>query len=294
MINTNEILSKYGLKLTKSLGQNFLTDANIIRKIVDTAEVDKNDLVLEVGPGIGALTARLADRAGRVVAVEIDRRLLGPLSETLGGFENVQVIHADIMRTDLWELTANWKGSLKVVSNLPYYITTPVIMNMLESGIPWDLLVFMVQKEVVSRMVATPGTKDYSALSVAVRYYAEPKLAFQVSRNCFIPKPDVDSAVVKLKKRSLSQPAHLNRKLLFMVIKAAFSQRRKTLLNSLGKQPWLDGGKERLREILRQMGLSEDTRAEVLSVEQFIHLSGELCKNYHHKTGKQDDNNSIG
>jgi 16S rRNA (adenine1518-N6/adenine1519-N6)-dimethyltransferase len=143
-------------------------------------------------------------------------------------------------------------------------------------------------------MVATPGTKDYSALSVAVRYYAEPKLAFQVSRNCFIPKPDVDSAVVKLKKRSLSQPAHLNRKLLFMVIKAAFSQRRKTLLNSLGKQPWLDGGKERLREILRQMGLSEDTRAEVLSVEQFIHLSGELCKNYHHKTGKQDDNNSIG
>ena len=186
------------------------------------------------------------------------------------------------------------EGFLKVVSNLPYYITTPVIMNMLESGIPWDLLVFMVQKEVVSRMVATPGTKDYSALSVAVRYYAEPKLAFQVSRNCFIPKPDVDSAVVKLKKRSLSQPAHLNRKLLFMVIKAAFSQRRKTLLNSLGKQPWLDGGKERLREILRQMGLSEDTRAEVLSVEQFIHLSGELCKNYHHKTGKQDDNNSIG
>lgn len=278
MINTNEILSKYGLKLTKSLGQNFLTDANIIRKIVDTAEVDENDLVLEVGPGIGALTARLAERAGRVVAVEIDRRLLEPLSETLGGYGNVRVIHADIMKTDLRELTTGWNGSLKVVSNLPYYITSPVIMNMLESGIPWSLLVFMVQKEVVGRMVALPGTKDYSALSVAVRYYADPKLAFHVSRNCFIPKPDVDSAVVKLKRRSLSQPDYLAREFLFRVIQASFSQRRKTLLNSLGKQPWLEGGKERLREALARMGLSEDTRAENLSVEQFIQLASELCK----------------
>ncbi|HOQ75232.1 MAG TPA: 16S rRNA (adenine(1518)-N(6)/adenine(1519)-N(6))-dimethyltransferase RsmA [Thermoclostridium sp.] len=278
MINTNEILSKYGLKLTKSLGQNFLTDANIIRKIVDTAEVDENDLVLEVGPGIGALTARLAERAGRVVAVEIDRRLLEPLSETLGGYGNVRVIHADIMKTDLRELTTGWNGSLKVVSNLPYYITSPVIMNMLESGIPWSLLVFMVQKEVVGRMVALPGTKDYSALSVAVRYYADPKLAFHVSRNCFIPKPDVDSAVVKLKRRSLSQPDYLAREFLFRVIRASFSQRRKTLLNSLGKQPWLEGGKERLREALARMGLSEDTRAENLSVEQFIQLASELCK----------------
>jgi len=278
MINTNEILSKYGLKLTKSLGQNFLTDANIIRKIVDTAEVDENDLVLEVGPGIGALTARLAERAGRVVAVEIDRRLLEPLSETLGGYGNVRVIHADIMKTDLRELTTGWNGSLKVVSNLPYYITSPVIMNMLESGIPWSLLVFMVQKEVVGRMEALPGTKDYSALSVAVRYYADPKLAFHVSRNCFIPKPDVDSAVVKLKRRSLSQPDYLAREFLFRVIRASFSQRRKTLLNSLGKQPWLEGGKERLREALARMGLSEDTRAENLSVEQFIQLASELCK----------------
>lgn len=278
MINTNEILSKYGLKLTKSLGQNFLTDANIIRKIVDTAEVDENDLVLEVGPGIGALTARLAERAGRVVAVEIDRRLLEPLSETLGGYGNVRVIHADIMKTDLRELTTGWNGSLKVVSNLPYYITSPVIMNMLESGIPWSLLVFMVQKEVVGRMVALPGTKDYSALSVAVRYYADPKLAFHVSRNCFIPKPDVDSAVVKLKRRSLSQPDYLAREFLFRVFRASFSQRRKTLLNSLGKQPWLEGGKERLREALARMGLSEDTRAENLSVEQFIQLASELCK----------------
>lgn len=278
MINTNEILSKYGLRLTKSLGQNFLTDVNIIRKIVETAEVDKNDLVLEIGPGIGALTAQLAEKAGKVIAVEIDRHLLAPLSETLGDYGNVQVIHADIMQTDLWELTADWDGSLKVVSNLPYYITTPIIMSLLESGIPWHLLVFMVQKEVVNRIVAMPGTKDYSALSVAVRYYAEPKLSFYVSRNCFIPKPDVDSAVVKLKKRSLSQPADLSREFLFRVIRASFSQRRKTLLNSLGKQPWLEGGKERLREVLIGMSLSENSRAETLSVEQFIYLADQLCK----------------
>ena len=278
MINTNEILSKYGLRLTKSLGQNFLTDVNIIRKIVETAEVDKNDLVLEIGPGIGALTAQLAEKAGKVIAVEIDRHLLAPLSETLGDYGNVQVIHADIMQTDLWELTADWDGSLKVVSNLPYYITTPIIMGLLESGISWHLLVFMVQKEVVNRIVAMPGTKDYSALSVAVRYYAEPKLSFYVSRNCFIPKPDVDSAVVKLKKRSLSQPSDLSREFLFRVIRASFSQRRKTLLNSLGKQPWLEGGKERLREVLIGMSLSENSRAETLSVEQFIYLADQLCK----------------
>jgi len=278
MINTNEILGKYGLKLSKSLGQNFLTDANIIRKIVDTAEVDENDLVLEVGPGIGALTARLAERAGKVVAVEIDSRLLAPLSETLGGYGNVRVIHADIMKTDLRELTAGWNGPLKVVSNLPYYITSPVIMKMLESGIPWSFLVFMIQKEVVGRIVALPGTKDYSAFSVAVRYYADPRLVFHVSRNCFIPKPDVDSAVVRLERRAMAQPDHLDRDFLFRVIRASFGQRRKTLLNSLGRQPWLEGGKERLREVLLRMGLPEDTRAEALSVEQFIHLAGELCK----------------
>jgi len=278
MINTNEILKKYGLRLTKTLGQNFLTDANIIRKIVETAEVNENDFILEIGPGIGALTARLAERAGKVVAVEIDRHLMEPLAETLGGFGNVQVINADIMETDLKELTAGWNGPLKVVSNLPYYITTPIIMNLLESDIPWDLLVFMVQKEVVARMVAMPGTKDYSALSVAVRYYADPKLAFLVSRNCFIPKPDVDSAVVKLKKRSLDLAEDVDREFLFKVVRASFGQRRKTLLNSLGNQPWLEGGKERLREVLKEMGHPEDIRAETLSVEQFVRLAGQLCK----------------
>lgn len=279
MINTNEILRKYGLRLTKSLGQNFLTDINIIRKIVDTAEVNENDLVLEIGPGIGSLTVQLAERAGRVIAVEIDKRLMEPLSETLEGCDNVQVVNADILKTDLSALTAGWEGSLKVVSNLPYYITTPVIMSLLESPIPWELLVFMIQKEVVSRMVAEPGTKDYSALSVAVRYYADPKLAFHVSRNCFIPKPDVDSAVIKLKKRSLSHLENVDREFLFKVIRAAFSQRRKTLLNALGKQPWLEDGKGRLKEVLREMGLPEDTRAEALSVEQFACLAARLCQN---------------
>lgn len=279
MINTNEILRKYGLRLTKSLGQNFLTDINIIRKIVDTAEVNENDLVLEIGPGIGSLTVQLAERAGRVIAVEIDRRLMEPLSETLEGCDNVQVVNADILKTDLSALTAGWEGSLKVVSNLPYYITTPVIMSLLESPIPWELLVFMIQKEVVGRMVAEPGTKDYSALSVAVCYYADPKLAFHVSRNCFIPKPDVDSAVIKLKKRSLSHLENVDREFLFKVIRAAFSQRRKTLLNALGKQPWLEDGKGRLKEVLREMGLPEDTRAEALSVEQFACLAARLCQN---------------
>ncbi|SHI55328.1 16S rRNA (adenine(1518)-N(6)/adenine(1519)-N(6))-dimethyltransferase RsmA [Thermoclostridium caenicola] len=278
MINTNEILKKYGLRLTKTLGQNFLTDANIIRKIVETAEVNENDFVLEIGPGIGALTARLAEKAGKVVAVEIDRHLMEPLAETLGGFGNVQVINADIMETDLTALTAGWDGPLKVVSNLPYYITTPIIMNLLESDIPWELLVFMVQKEVVARMVAMPGTKDYSALSVAVRYYSEPRLAFHVSRNCFIPKPEVDSAVVKLKKRSQDLAEDVDREFLFRVVRASFGQRRKTLLNALGNQPWLDGGKERLREVLQEMGLSGDIRAEALSVEQFVHLARQLCK----------------
>lgn len=278
MINTNEILNRYGIRLSKSLGQNFLTDANILRKIIDTAEVDKNDLVLEIGPGIGALTSCLAERAGRVVAVEIDRRLMAPLSETLKEYENVRLINADILKTDLWELTAGWNGPLKVVSNLPYYITTPVIMKLLESGIPWELLVFMVQKEVVARIVAAPGTKDYSALSVAVRFYAEPRFSFHVSRNCFIPKPDVDSAVIRLKKRSIDLPGHLSREFFFRVVRASFSQRRKTLLNSLGRQPWLEGGKERLREVLNSLGLPEDVRAEALSVEQFICLAAELCK----------------
>lgn len=276
MINTNEVLKKYDLKLTKTLGQNFLTDINIIRKIVDAGEVTAEDLVVEIGPGIGAMTVELARRAGRVVAVEIDKHLIPALQENLQDFPNVTLIHGDIMKVDIKELIGDWTGPKKIISNLPYYITTPIVMMLLEGDIDWDTLVFMVQKEVALRMAATPGTKDYSALSVAVRYHADPKLAFTVSKNCFIPKPEVDSAVVRLKKRGLDFIQDIPKDFFFQVVRASFGQRRKTLLNSLGLQPWLKGGKERLKEALNRLGIKETVRAEELSLENFAALCREL------------------
>ncbi|NLO98728.1 MAG: 16S rRNA (adenine(1518)-N(6)/adenine(1519)-N(6))-dimethyltransferase RsmA [Clostridiaceae bacterium] len=278
MINTNEVLKKYGLKLTKTLGQNFLTDINIIRKIVEAGEVSSSDLVLEIGPGIGSMTAEIAKVAGKVITVEIDKNLIPALHENLGAFSNVSVVNQDIMKADIRALINGWTGPLKVISNLPYYITTPIIMMLLEGDINWDILVFMVQKEVAYRLAGTPSTKDYSAISIAVRYYSEPKLAFTVSKNCFIPKPDVDSAVVKLKKRDLECVRDINKELFFKVVKSSFGQRRKTLLNSLGSQGWLDGGKERLREVLTKLGIKEATRAEELTIEDFARLSRELEK----------------
>ena len=281
MINTNEILKKYDLKLTKTLGQNFLTDINIIRKIIDAGDVGPDDLVVEIGPGIGSMTIELAARAGKVVAVEIDKHLIPALSENLKDFSNVTLIHGDIMKVDLNSLVEDWNGSLKVVSNLPYYITTPIVMMLLEGEIPWDTLVFMVQKEVALRMAGTPGNKDYSALTIAVRYHSDPKLAFTVSKNCFIPKPDVDSAVVRLKKRELPFMNDINKDFFFQIVKASFGQRRKTLLNSLGLQPWLNGGKEHLRQVLVKLNIKETVRAEELSIEDFALLSKELIiKNY--------------
>jgi len=277
MINTNEVLKKYGLKLTKTLGQNFLTDINIIKKIVETGEVGPSDLVLEIGPGIGAMTAEIAKRAGKVVAVEIDRNLIPALQENLGEYSNVSIVNQDIMKADIKELINGWTGPKKVISNLPYYITTPIIMMLLETDIAWDILVFMVQKEVALRLAAAPSTKDYSAISVAVRYYSDPKLAFTVSRNCFIPKPEVDSAVVKLKRRDLECFGDINKELFFRIVKASFSQRRKTLLNSLGSQGWLEGGKERLRNVLVKLGIKEAVRAEELTIEDFARLCRELA-----------------
>ncbi len=273
MINTNEILKKYNLKLTKSLGQNFLTDINIIKKIVEAGEVTSSDLVIEIGPGIGAMTCELAKCAGKVIAVEIDKHLIPALEEILGDFPNVQLLNEDIMKVDLKTLVDGWTGPLKVISNLPYYITTPIVMKLLENEINWDVLVFMVQKEVALRMAATSGTKDYSSLSVAVRYYSDPKLVFTVSRNCFIPKPDVDSAVVRLKKRELSCTQNIDKTFFFKVVRASFGQRRKTLLNSLGSQSWLKGGKDVLRSALQKLDIQENVRAEELTVEDFARLS---------------------
>ena len=278
MINTNEVLKKYGLKLTKTLGQNFLTDINIIKKIVETGEVCPSDLVLEIGPGIGAMTAEIAKRAGKVVAVEIDRNLIPALQENLGEYSNVSIVNQDIMKADIKELINGWTGPKKVISNLPYYITTPIIMMLLETDIAWDILVFMVQKEVALRLAAAPSTKDYSAISVAIRYYSDPKLAFTVSRNCFIPKPEVDSAVVKLKRRDLECVHDIDKELFFRIVKASFSQRRKTLLNSLGSQGWLEGGKVHLRNVLAKLDIKETVRAEELTIEDFARLGRELAK----------------
>jgi 16S rRNA (adenine1518-N6/adenine1519-N6)-dimethyltransferase len=279
MINTNEILKKYDLRLTKTLGQNFLTDINIIKKIVDTGEVGPTDLVVEIGPGIGSMTAEIAKNAGRVIAVEIDKHLIPALSENLGSYSNIKLVNDDIMKVDLKNLVEDWKGPLKVISNLPYYITTPIIMMLLEGETAWDTLVFMVQKEVALRMAGVPKTKDYSSLSVAVRYYADPKLAFTVSKNCFIPKPDVDSAVVKLKKRALPFMQDIDKEFFFKVVRSSFGQRRKTILNSLGSQPWIKGGKESLKSVLQKLNIKENTRAEELSIENFADLSREL-KNF--------------
>lgn len=278
MINTNEVLKKYGLRLTKTLGQNFLTDINIIKKIVAAGDVCPSDLVVEIGPGIGSMTAEIAARAGKVIAVEIDRHLIPALEENLASFPNVEIINGDIMEVDLESLTKGWTGPLKVISNLPYYITTPVVMMLLEGNVAWDTLVLMVQKEVAQRMAAEPSTRDYGALTVAVKYYSEPKLAFTVSRNCFIPKPDVDSAVVKLKKRVLAGSADVDKEFFFKVVRASFGQRRKTLLNSLGSQPFVQGGKERLREALSRLGISENVRAEELSIHDFLNLTKELSR----------------
>jgi 16S rRNA (adenine1518-N6/adenine1519-N6)-dimethyltransferase len=278
MINTNEVLKRYGLKPARTLGQNFLTDINIIRKIADAGDIGKSDLVLEIGPGIGALTIELSRRAGRVVAVEIDRRLIDPLTGILGECPNVRLINDDIMKVDLQELTNGWDGPLKVVSNLPYYITTPIVMRLLESSVPWDMLIFMVQKEVAQRMASPPGSKDYGALSVMIRYYSDPVLCFGVSRNCFVPKPDVDSAVVRLKRRGPGFLDDVDKETLIKTVRSAFGMRRKTLLNSLGGQAWFPGGKEGLRRILNRLDIPENIRAEALSIEQYAALSKEIAK----------------
>lgn len=275
-VNTHEIMDRHQLRATKSLGQNFLTDPHIIDKIVEAGDIGTNDLVLEVGPGLGAMTVRLARVAGRVVAVEIDKHLLPALEEVLAGYRNTEVVHADILKTDLRALVAGWDGPLKVVSNLPYYITTPVIMRLLESDIPWTSLVFMVQKEVAQRLAAPPGGKDYSALSVAVRCLSEPKMCFTVSRNCFHPRPDVDSAVVRLAKAFIPEMEGVNRQLLRQVTRAAFSQRRKTIVNSLGSAPWIPGGKQGLRAVLAQLDIAENERAERLSLFQYAGLTTAL------------------
>ncbi|MCR5431494.1 MAG: 16S rRNA (adenine(1518)-N(6)/adenine(1519)-N(6))-dimethyltransferase RsmA [Lachnospiraceae bacterium] len=275
------ILKKYNLMPRKKFGQNFLIDSHVIGKIIDAAEIREDDCVLEIGPGIGTMTRHLCDRAARVIAVEIDRDLVKILKEDiLRDKDNLSIINEDILKVDVDELvkTENGGRRIKVVANLPYYITTPIIMGLFEKHVPMESLTLMVQKEVASRMCASPGTKDYGALTVAVSYYSECYLAANVPCNCFMPRPDVMSAVVRLKVLE-DPPVRVNDPdSMFAIVKAAFGQRRKTLQNALINAQGISCTKEEVANALESMGLSPLARGEVLSLAQFAKISDILGK----------------
>lgn len=275
--NTIEVLQKHKFNIQKKYGQNFLVDTNVLVKIVEAAELTKEDCVLEIGPGLGTMTQYLAERAGEVVAVEIDKSLIPILEETLADYPNVTLINADILKLDINRLAEEKNGGrpLKVVANLPYYITTPIIMGLFESKVPLKSIVVMVQKEVADRMQVGPGTKDYGALSLAVQYYAKPQIVANVPPNCFIPRPNVGSAVIRL-TRYEEPPVQANEQRMFALIRAAFNQRRKTLANAVSNAPSLGLTREQVAQALEQMGLSPTIRGEALTLEQFATLSNEL------------------
>lgn len=275
---TIQIIKKYDFAFQKRFGQNFLIDGHVIEKIIKAADITKEDTILEIGPGIGTMTQYLAEAAGKVYAVEIDKNLLPVLAETLGEYDNVEVINNDILKVDIKELLGEDAGNVKVVANLPYYITTPIIMGLFENHIPAKSITVMVQKEVALRMQAAPGTKDYGALSLAVQYYAQPYIVANVPPNCFMPRPNVGSAVIKLTKWD-NPPVKVNdEKLMFDLIRASFNQRRKTLQNGINNAPNLNFTKEQVVEALKEMGLPETVRGEALTLEQFASLSDLLGK----------------
>lgn len=273
--NTIEIIQKYEFMFQKKFGQNFLIDTHVLEKIISAAGITKNDCVLEVGPGIGTMTQYLAENAGHVVAVEIDRNLIPILKETLADYDNVTVINEDILRVDIKALAEEYNGGkpIKVVANLPYYITTPIIMGLFESGVPIDNITVMVQKEVADRMKEGPGSKDYGALSLAVQYYAEPEIVANVPPNCFIPRPNVGSAVIRLTRHKEMPVEVKDPALMFKIIRASFNQRRKTLQNGLGNAPELPYTKEQIAAAIAEMGLTPTIRGEALSLAQFAQLS---------------------
>lgn len=273
--NTIEIIQKYEFMFQKKFGQNFLIDAHVLEKIISAAGITKDDCVLEIGPGIGTMTQYLAENAGRVVAVEIDRNLIPILKETLADYDNVTVINEDILRVDIKALAEEYNGGkpIKVVANLPYYITTPIIMGLFESGVPIDNITVTVQKEVADRMKEGPGSKDYGALSLAVQYYAEPEIVANVPPNCFIPRPNVGSAVIRLTRHKEMPVEVKDPALMFKIIRASFNQRRKTLQNGLGNAPELPYTKEQIAAAIAEMGLTPTIRGEALSLAQFAQLS---------------------
>ena len=274
--NTIEIIQKYEFMFQKKFGQNFLIDTHVLEKIINAAGVTKDDCVLEIGPGIGTMTQYLAENARQVVAVEIDRNLIPILKETLADYDNVTVINEDILRVDIKQLPAGIRNGgkpIKVVANLPYYITTPIIMGLFESGVPIDNITVMVQKEVADRMKEGPGSKDYGALSLAVQYYAEPEIVANVPPNCFIPRPNVGSAVIRLTRHKEMPVEVKDPALMFKIIRASFNQRRKTLQNGLGNAPELPYTKEQIAAAIAEMGLTPTIRGEALSLAQFAQLS---------------------
>lgn len=269
---TIEIIKKYDFAFQKRFGQNFLIDAHVIEKIIKAADIGKDDIVLEIGPGIGTMTQYLAEAAGKVYAVEIDKNLIPVLGETLAEYDNVQVINEDILKVDIKSLIGE-NNSCKVVANLPYYITTPIIMKLFEEHIPASSITVMVQKEVAERMQAKPGTKDYGALTLAVGYYADAYIAANVPPNCFMPRPNVGSAVIRLTSWEKPPVTVKDEGLMFKLIRASFNQRRKTLQNGINNSPELSFSKEQVAAALNKMGLSESVRGETLSLAQFAALS---------------------
>ena len=276
--NTIEIIQKYGFAFQKRFGQNFLVDTHVLERIIRAAGLTKEDMVLEIGPGIGTMTQYLAENAGRVVAVEIDSNLIPILKETLQAYDNVTVLNEDILKVDIRALAEEYNGGrpIKVVANLPYYITTPIIMGLFESQVPIDNITVMVQKEVAERMQAGPGTKDYGALSLAVQYYAEPYIVANVPPNCFIPRPGVGSAVIRLTRHQEMPVKVKDEKLMFSLIRASFNQRRKTLQNGLSNSAELSFSKEEIAAAIQALGLSPTVRGEALTLEQFAGLADAL------------------
>ncbi|RSI78001.1 16S rRNA (adenine(1518)-N(6)/adenine(1519)-N(6))-dimethyltransferase RsmA [Streptococcus mitis] len=277
---TKAVLERHGFTFKKSFGQNFLTDTNILQKIVDTAEIDDRVNVIEIGPGIGALTEFLAERAAQVMAFEIDHRLVPILADTLRDFDNVTVVNEDILKVDLAQHIQNFKNPelpIKVVANLPYYITTPILMHLIESGIPFSEFVVMMQKEVADRISAQPNTKAYGSLSIAVQYYMTAKVAFIVPRTVFVPAPNVDSAILKMVRRPEPAVAVEDESFFFKVSKASFTHRRKTLWNNLtGYFGKAEEVKDKLTKALDQAGLSPSVRGEALSLAEFARLADAL------------------
>ena len=277
---TIEVLQKYDFVFQKKFGQNFLIDTHVLDKIISAAEITKEDFVLEIGPGIGTMTQYLACAAREVVAVEIDKALIPILEDTLQDYSNVTVLNEDILKVDIKKLADEHNNGkpIKVVANLPYYITTPIIMGLFEGDVPIESITVMVQKEVADRMQVGPGTKEYGALSLAVQYYAEPYIVANVPPNCFMPRPKVGSAVIRLTKHAEPPVEVSDTKLMFRIIRASFNQRRKTLANGLNNSPELSFGKEEIQRAIKACGFPEGIRGEALTLEEFAALTNEFRK----------------